>query len=103
MNVRRAVVDGIKQHLLDELYNRSIVDFECRCVVGLFLILVVGKLEIDVLVGQVSEGVLGRFREFGNQRGKQALINDHRVDGHPGLEANLVECAKICWVGDGDR
>ncbi|MBK7564907.1 MAG: hypothetical protein IPI21_11775 [Propionivibrio sp.] len=49
VNVRRAVVDGIKQHLLDELYNRSIVDFECRCVVGLFLILVVRDFQFDVL------------------------------------------------------
>jgi hypothetical protein len=35
VNIRGAVVDGIKQHLLDESDNRSVVNFECRSLVNL--------------------------------------------------------------------
>ena len=53
MDVGGAVVDGVQQHLLDELDDRCVVDFlRCRFI-GLARRLLVEKVQIDVVGRQV--------------------------------------------------
>jgi len=71
--------------------------------IGLCAAVFFQKVEVDVVAGQVFEGVRGRFGVLADQRCQLGVLDDDGVDRQSGLETDFIQGAQIGWVGDGNR
>ena len=96
MDVRGPVIDGVEQHFLYELDHRGVIDILPCGLIGLGRSVLVEKVEVDVVVGEISGGASDADSAYLLTRGCQfGLFDDDRVNSQAGLEADLVQGPQI--------
>ena len=104
MYVRRAALDRVQQHFIDEPHNRRILDV-IAVLVGIrgFLVLDVQVLEVEVIVVQGRHAGIYGFDRLVNAFFQLVLFNDYRVDTQAGRESDFVNCLQVCRVCNADE
>ena len=101
MYVRRAALDRVQQHFIDEPHNRRILDV-IAVLVGIrgFLVLDVQVLEVEVIVVQGRHAGIYGFDRLVNAFFQLVLFNDYRVDTQAGRESDFVNRLQVSRIRD---
>ena len=102
MNVGRAIVDGVKQDLLDELDDRRIVNILRSRISNGLPRLFFTEIEIDVVVSNGPQHIFWCFRDLGHQRHEFAVVDDDRINRQPGLETDFIQRPQVGGVSNGN-
>ena len=104
MNVRRALLNGVHQHLVHIAHDRCVIGIRLRNVraavlVGLcdFQIIEIGIAHADAHAGGVR-----CVRRHLHHLGQLVLLHHDGLGGHAGSKLELVECRDVGRVGNTD-
>ena len=100
MDVGGAIIDRVQQHLLNEFNDRCVVDLLGCCIVRLASCFLVKEVEVDVVGGEIPEGIFGGLRILGNQRHQLLVFDNDGVNAQAGLKADFIQRAEIGRVGN---
>ena len=106
MNVRRTLFNRVKQHLVDELYDRRIVSQLCK--VGLFKLFLNFQVRNVIFgrrkVGNVTvEHLILPSNHFIDRLSKLLVFNNNGVGRNPRGKFKLGKCGRIRRVCNGHK
>ncbi|MCY1297683.1 hypothetical protein D9M70_471340 [compost metagenome] len=103
VQVRRAALDRIQQHLVDEAHHRGVVSF----LAGHYILLVVvDRLNIQAVqvdVGEVFHPAVGAFEELLDGFAQLVVLHQDGFGGQPGAELDVGHRLVVAGVGQGDE
>lgn len=99
MQVGRAALDGIQQHLVDETYYRCVVRF-CAGILlgGLVRATDIQSLEVDIV--EACETVGSAFEQLVDGQAKLVVFDQNRFGRQAGAELDIIDGLVVGGVGD---
>ncbi len=99
MQVGRATLYGIQQHLVDETYYRSVVRF-CAGILlgGLFRATDIQSLEVNIV--EACETIGSAFEQFVDGQAKLVVFDQNRFGRQAGAELDIIDGLVVGGIGD---
>src|SRR5690606_32077274 len=104
VDIRRAALDRVEHHLVDEADDRGIVDVGARDVAADLLVAArdVELLEIEVVLVELRHRRVDGFDRALHAHLELVLLDDDRLDAQRRLELDLVDRVQVRRIADGD-
>lgn len=103
MQIRRAALDGVQQHLVDETYYRRIVSIGATFADRLLIINRLDIQSIQINVCQLVHAAVGRVEELVDGIAEFVVLDQNGFCGQAGAELHIGDGLVVGRVGEADE